>query len=69
MRAPYALLMAVNHSGIVHRASGHAFGCSPRRAWLAPRTPVGYLPLSLPEGANPIISLRCTQATNPNRFE
>ena len=42
----------VQHLMEVHGRSGHAIGCSPRRTWLAPSAPVGYLPLSLP-GPNP----------------
>ena len=45
----------VQHLTEVHGRSGHAIGCSPRRTWLAPRSPVGYLPLSLPDGEHPYV--------------
>ena len=49
VRAPSASILLPRHPNNLHRRSGHAFGCSPRPTWLAPRAPVGYLPLSLPE--------------------
>ena len=47
MRAPSAYPILPKLQQLAWR-SGHAFGCSPRRTWLAPRAPVGYLPQSLP---------------------
>ena len=65
-RAPFALLYCLRNPNILHRASGHAIGCSPRPTWLAPRAPVGYLPLSLPDGANPSSPL-LTHPPRPQR--
>ena len=49
MRAPSAQSSFGLTQNKLHGRSGHAIGCSPRPTWLAPRVPVGYLPLSLPE--------------------